>query len=200
MQDEKLIIFLTILGVLIYTGLIILIYYWKEKKNKKAHSQTIYVTEEVTEPIPQRGLYSKKKYLTNTEKKFYQKLLIATNNFNVNVQMQINLACIIDKNDNSYRNELFRNIDFGIFDENYNIILLIELNDSTHFMYDRIERDCKVKEICDNAKIPLVTFWANDTNTVEYIRTRITNDIIEFGKKYGVKVEKRQSKRLSKSV
>lgn len=75
---------------------------------------------------------------------------------------QINLAAVIDKVGEGYRTELFRNADFGVFDYNYRPILLIEINDNTHFRKDRIERDKKVNEICKKAKLPLVTFWTKD--------------------------------------
>lgn len=75
---------------------------------------------------------------------------------------QINLASIIDKVGDGFRTELFRNVDFGVFDYNYRPVLLIEINDNTHFRKDRIERDEKVSAICKKAKIPLVSFWTKD--------------------------------------
>ena len=79
------------------------------------------------------------------------------------VQPQINLASVIDKETQSaYRNELFRNIDFGVFDSDYNLKLLIEINDNTHNKTDRIIRDMRVNEICKSAGVPLVEFWVKD--------------------------------------
>ena len=75
---------------------------------------------------------------------------------------QINLASVIDKEGAGYRSELFRNVDFGIFDYNFRPILLIEINDGTHLKKDRKERDVKVSTICKKAHIPLVTFWTKD--------------------------------------
>lgn len=75
---------------------------------------------------------------------------------------QINLASIIDKVGEGFRTELFRNVDFGVFDYNYRPVLLIEINDNTHFRKDRVERDEKVIEICKKAKIPLICFWTKD--------------------------------------
>lgn len=93
---------------------------------------------------------------------------------NYTVQPQINLASIIDKTAHSrYRNELFRNIDFGIFDANYSLVLLIEINDQTHMKKDRIERDSKVKAICAEAGIPLVTFWTQYGVNKQYIYQRL---------------------------
>lgn len=75
---------------------------------------------------------------------------------------QINLAAVINKVGEGYRSELFRNADFGVFDYNYKPILLIEINDNTHFRKDRQLRDQKVAEICKKAKLPLITFWTKD--------------------------------------
>lgn len=75
---------------------------------------------------------------------------------------QVNLASVIDKEDQGFRTELFRNVDFGVFDYNYRPLLLIEINDNTHFRKDRVERDKKVNAICRRAKLPLVTFWTKD--------------------------------------
>ena len=55
---------------------------------------------------------------------------------------QVNLASVIDKKgDSNFRNELFRNIDFGVFNKDFKPLVLIEINDNTHFRKDRIERD-----------------------------------------------------------
>ena len=75
---------------------------------------------------------------------------------------QVNLASVIDKVGEGFRNELFRNVDFGIFDENFRPIVLIEINDGSHNRKDRIERDEKVNLIAKKARIPLVTFWTKD--------------------------------------
>ncbi|MBE6916660.1 MAG: DUF2726 domain-containing protein [Ruminococcaceae bacterium] len=83
-------------------------------------------------------------------------------------------ASIIDKESQSkYRNELFRNIDFGIFDSNYSLKLLIEINDESHMRADRSARDSKVKTICDEAGIPLIVFWTKYGINKAYIHNRL---------------------------
>lgn len=72
---------------------------------------------------------------------------------------QVNLASIIEKRGGKYHSELFRNIDFGIFDINYNLLLLIELNDKSHTNIKRKDRDLKVKKILSDCQIPLLTFY-----------------------------------------
>lgn len=86
---------------------------------------------------------------------------------------QINLATIINKISTSkYQNELYRNIDFGIFDKNFKPLLLIEINDLTHKQKDRIERDKKVSEICSMAGLPLIQFWTSYGINPEYIEQK----------------------------
>ncbi|MCD7994828.1 MAG: DUF2726 domain-containing protein, partial [Clostridia bacterium] len=76
--------------------------------------------------------------------------------------------------------ELYRNIDFGIFDKNYNILLLIELNDISHQQYKRRERDMKVKEIVKQADIKLINFYTDKPNKPEYVTKRIMNELAIF--------------------
>lgn len=123
-------------------------------------------------------LYNKKNLITNNEKIFYNKLKSIINDTYL-IQTQVNLATIIKKNYNNYRiNELFRNIDFGIFDKNtYEPLILIELNDSTHKLKDRYQRDQKVKEILKIANIPLITFYSTYSNTEQYIRKKLNEFI-----------------------
>ena len=106
--------------------------------------------------------FVKKRLLTATELEYYEVIRSLISNQYV-ILPQINLASVIDKEGGSnFRNELFRNIDFGVFDGNLRPIFLIEINDNTHFRKDRMERDKKVGKICKKAGIPLVIFWVKD--------------------------------------
>lgn len=69
--------------------------------------------------------------MTNAEKDFYQKLKPLEKKYKI--IPQVNLGAIIEKKSSiKYRNELFRNIDYGIFTKDFKLLLLIELNDSSH--------------------------------------------------------------------
>ena len=103
----------------------------------------------------------KDRLLTGTEIEYFR-IIDAYFGKDYRVLPQINLASIIDKEGEGFRTELFRNVDFGIFDFNFRPILLIEINDDTHFRKDRAERDIKVNTIAKKARIPLVTFWTKD--------------------------------------
>ena len=129
--------------------------------------------------------YDKKdSYLSNCERKFYQKLLPLINE-GYNVEKQVSLSAVVKKcyketgYETKYRNELFRIIDFGIFDKDNNILVLIELNDATHNRYERIIRDQRVNEICKKANIKLLTFYTSMPNKDEYVLNRINNAIKE---------------------
>lgn len=77
--------------------------------------------------------YFQKKFITQTEYYFYDILKELEDELDIIIHPQVNLASIIYKDNRLYNNELFRNIDFGIFSKNYEkILLLIEINDKTH--------------------------------------------------------------------
>jgi hypothetical protein len=81
---------------------------------------------------------------------------------------QVPLSQIVEKHSQSnYKNELFRVIDFCIFDLNYYPLLCIEINDTTHLKRRRAKRDEKVEEILKSAKLPLYTIWTYEEFNVE---------------------------------
>lgn len=116
---------------------------------------------------------SKTSLMTECEKGFFDAIKkIASPKYIV--QPQINLASIINKESHSkYQNELFRNIDFGILDQNYKLLVLIEINDATHTERNRRERDQKVQTICKEAGIPLITFWTKYGVNESYIKQQL---------------------------
>lgn len=119
------------------------------------------------------SVYQKKKLLTEAERKMYLKLQEIVENRYL-LQTQVNLASVVDKMIYGYQNELFRNIDFGIFDKmTSECLLLIELNDSTHLYESRRIRDKKVCDILKQANIPLLTFWTGMANDKEYIKNKL---------------------------
>ena len=52
-------------------------------------------------------------------------------------------------------------------------VFLIEINDQTHLAQERRERDRKVADICEEAGIPLITFWTSYGVQPDYIERRI---------------------------
>ena len=119
----------------------------------------IYFIAKRNPPLP--NYFVKDALMTNVELQYFRIINSYLGDRYI-VLPQVNLASVIDKEDQGFRTELFRNVDFGVFDYNYRPLLLIEINDNTHFRKDRVERDKKVNTICRRAKLPLVTFWTKD--------------------------------------
>jgi len=114
--------------------------------------------------------------MTASEYNFYLKLKEREKDYIIHPQL--NLASIVmKKSTERYASELFRNIDFSIFDKNYNLKILIELNDSSHNKIYRKERDLKVKNICNEINVPLITFYTNYPNEKDYVINRVLQEI-----------------------
>lgn len=138
--------------------------------------------EEMSSGSKEKTMYKKKNLMSDYEYKFYL-ILEELEKYNYKVIPQLNLATVIEKvNNNKYYSELFRNIDFAIFDNKLNeLLLLIEINDSTHNTKKRKARDIKVKNICANAGINLITFYTKYANEKEYVLNRVLK-ILEHNK------------------
>ena len=141
-------------------------------KNRKK-SNEIKEIETPNEKSSKTYTYQKKCLMTETEKKFFEAIKQSVG-IDYAVQPQINLATIIEKQgDFKYQNELYRNIDFGVFDNSYNVVLLIEINDETHNEPNRKKRDAKVRDISKTADIPLITFYTKYGVNQDYIDEKI---------------------------
>lgn len=155
---------LSVVSLIIY----LIIKKFKPKNNSKNKNQS------------SKTKYQSKQLMSEYEKYFYE---ILSKNFAQEyiIMPQVNLASIIEKIKDfpkQYQNELYRNIDFGIFDKNsMKPLLLIEINDKTHNQPDRIKRDLKVKEICNQANIKLITFYTKYENKPNYIVSRIKKEL-----------------------
>ncbi len=161
------------------------ILYWIIKGICKAFKKTntnqqIFVTDKnpknpyIEEP---KDIYKKKKLLTNSEIS-YARAIYKVLPKEYRLYPQICLASVIHKTiENTFANELFRIADFGIFDQDYNVVALIEINDSSHKEWQRRARDSKVKIICESADIPLITFWTEYGIDEHYIQKRINEHL-----------------------
>ena len=142
--------------ILVFLGII------KETKPKDKKEETIYVL---------------KPLMTAYEYKFYQ--ILKTLEDEYIIVPQLNLASIVKKmNNNKYYNELFRNIDFAIFTKDYKkLLLLIEINDETHNQRKRKDRDLKVKKICNDIGVSIMTFYTKYPNEKKYVLNRIKKEL-----------------------
>ena len=158
---------------LIGLGVVFLIVYFIVRKFKPQNNSKSKIQ-------PSQTKYQSKQLMSEYEKYFYE---ILSKNFAQDyiITPQVNLASIIEKIKDfpkQYQNELYRNIDFGIFDKTtMKPLLLIEINDKTHNQPDRIKRDLKVKEICNQANIKLITFYTKYDNKPNYIVSWIKKEL-----------------------
>lgn len=167
-QSRKIAVVILLISVLCYllTKVILLLKY-KIEKTKQNY------TNELPHENKQTEYLLKKSLITQNEKPYFEtiKKIIEPQYI---IQPQINLASIIDKkSSDKFRNELFRNIDFGIFDQDYKPLLLIEINDESHLTSSRKERDKKVHAICQDACIPIITLWTKYGVNEAYINKRL---------------------------
>ena len=132
---------------------------------------------EKKEIIREETIYQKRNLMTNYEYKFYQNIKELEDEYQI--VPQLNLAAVTKKiNNNRYYSELFRNIDFAIFSKDYQeLLLLIEINDQTHNNYNRRDRDMKVKKICNDIGVKLITFYTKYPNEKTYVINRIKSEL-----------------------
>lgn len=157
----------------IFIALYLLIQYLKRLDSDKT---SIPSSTPNNKEVVINGMYEPKNFLTPYELNFY-KTLKELENYGLIIIPQVNLATVVNKKNARNRNELFRNIDFGIFDQDFNLKLLIELNDKTHKTYKRRDRDLKVKAILNSCGISLMNFIASYPNEKHYVINRILNEL-----------------------
>lgn len=158
-------------GCLILLGILLYIRYridHKERIKVNLDSPSLSFSNTNKENVT----YKYKKIMSNSEFTFLNKFKELNDKYII--IPQVNLASIIEKCGGKYHSELFRNIDFGIFDKDYNLLLLIELNDKTHISIKRKDRDLKVKKILADSQIPLLVFYTYYPNEKGYVINRIT--------------------------
>lgn len=113
--------------------------------------------------------------LTYYELDFFKLLLPIANKHNFYIFSKVRLADIVKvrvhKNYYSYSwfNKIkAKHIDFVLCDTiRYKPLILIELNDSSHYNKDVIERDRFVKKLMEDLKIPLLQIWHKDIPKLE---------------------------------
>ena len=167
-QDE-------LLGCIVLIGILVYIRF-RISKPKPNNENGVFPS--LSSDTSKEIIYYKKKIMTDNEIAFFNKFREL--NAKYIIIPQVNLASIIEKRGGKYHSELFRNIDFGIFDKNYNLLLLIELNDKSHTNIKRKDRDLKVKKILSDCQIPLLTFYTYYPNEKGYVLNRIVKALNEI--------------------
>lgn len=128
----------------------------------------------------EKTVYKLKPIMTECERNFYNILKKLENEYTI--IPQANLASFIEKKTNNrYYNDLFRNIDFAIFDKDLKkVLLLIEINDKTHDTIRRKSRDLKVRKICNDVNLKIITFYTKYPNESEYVLNRVLKELKEL--------------------
>ena len=125
----------------------------------------------------QKNYRKKLRYMSPAEQSFLRMLRIIVGP-RYEVCPQAPLVSVVEKVNGAFRNELFRVIDYVIFDiATAEPKLLVELNDASHNRSDRAERDRKVAEICDDAGIPLVAFTNAEAADEGYVKKVILKNL-----------------------
>ena len=130
--------------------------------------------------------------MTNTELTYYDAFVKILSGTNYILHYQTPLSAIVKRNEpHSFQPELSRVIDFCILSYDFTPLLCIEINDRTHLMKHRIERDEKVKAILKSAKIPLLTIWTTETFDIKIFAAKIR----DFGIKLDIRKINNEFKR-----
>lgn len=118
--------------------------------------------------------YAKINILTEREKNFYNELISIANKLNLHILSKIRLADIIKINDELTEKEkekflyriLSKHIDFALCDkETLEPTILIELQDNTHKLEERILSDRFKKTVLENCGYKIL--FTYDTNNLE---------------------------------
>lgn len=120
--------------------------------------------------------YAKKEYLiTNTELIFYMKLKQAADELKLLVCPQVSLYEIITCNNKADFNKISRKtIDFVITNQALKILCCIELDDSTHNLPERIERDNFINNLFKQTNIKLIRIPVKQNYNIEEIKKALT--------------------------
>ena len=162
-------LFISIILFIIVAGTLGLIIYFakyyadKRKYRKQKQNKTATYT-------------IKQKYITECEQQYFITLKNIIGEKYI-IYPQVPLSQIIEKNTTGFHNELFRIIDFCIFDYQMKPLVCIEINDSSHNEYNRYKRDMKVSDILENAGLPLIKLWTSYGIQPDYIRKRLQEHI-----------------------
>lgn len=134
-------------GIVLVVLSVILLLTSKEKKEEPINEGYEYAVKKSVMSAPEIYLYKRLLDLTGEE-----------------VLPQVALVTLVDKTAMaSYRNELFRVVDFAVCDKKtFKPLFVVELNDASHNRDDRRLRDEKVKCILARAGLPLAVLTIDD--------------------------------------
>lgn len=156
---------LILVGICAALLLILILLFYFSLKAYKGHNRLLrYMRYKIFKIKNNRPTYDayysvKPRYLSPYEQQFYEILKNVVKDKFV-IFPQVPLSQIVEKHSKSnYKTELFRVVDFCIFDKDFYPLLCIEINDNSHLQKNRTDRDSRVAEILKSARLPLLTFW-----------------------------------------
>jgi len=172
----------TIVGLYFFILWIIIIFvliimnklYGKYKKNRYLNQDSTFINVNQSSNSNNINNYSnnylKTEYLfTRYESNFFKLLLPIATKYNLYVFPKIRLADIVHVNQSNkqfytwFNKIKAKHIDFVLCDYTYcKPVILIELNDNSHYRQDRIIRDNFINKLMTDLKIPFLQVWQND--------------------------------------
>ncbi len=134
---------------------------------------------EFKENLNYKEIYEKKNYLlTQKELKFYKLLKSITNKYNLNLFTQVALYEIVKSKDIKDFNRIkSKTIDFIVADNNCQIKMCIELDDSTHIQKKRQERDKFINELFKQLDIKLLRIPEQNFYNLQELEERIKESL-----------------------
>ena len=120
----------------------------------------------------------KKYYLTQAELAFL-KILREAVGLNYEIVPQVSLKSIVKVKDNNnyytYQNKIDRKIlDFVLFSKSdFNPLLIVELDDSSHQQSERIDRDKFIDKVAEVTKLPILHVPVKYSYNVNELRNQI---------------------------
>lgn len=141
-----------------------------------------YQQQRPKQPSYQQFFPYKRKYLlTKNEYYFYKKLIPIANKYNLQILTKIRLADLVETQkylsyteSNIYFNKIrSKHVDFALVD-NMNIVLIIELDDSSHQYQSRIERDIFVDDVLRTCGYCIIHTYG-DTSSIDYVANHYKN-------------------------
>ena len=131
------------------------------------------------EPVKEEYRYAvKDSFMSAPERELYARLLRLVGG-DFAIFPQVALVSLIDKvNFGSYRNELFRIVDFALCDRfSLKPVLIIELNDASHKREERKRRDEKVRCIAARAGLNVLTLELDSMSDDRALRKKIFSEV-----------------------
>ncbi|MCM1528866.1 MAG: DUF2726 domain-containing protein [Alistipes sp.] len=163
MKEVIIIVLVVVLVLILVTGK-------KKQKVNKREKQDYEPQQSFYEFFP----YQKKYLLTKNEYNFYKKLVPIANKYNLQILTKIRLADLVETkpnlnrvDSNAYFNKIkSKHIDFALA-HHMAIVMLIELDDSSHQYQSRAERDMFVDDVLQRCGYTIIHTYGN-TDQIDY--------------------------------